>query len=305
MAKSICALLLILLLMALVASPGSAQERREITQKSLEWNVQNLDWIVQGQITSIQPRLMILSELFGGGSDENNMVVTEITMRVERAIAGEYDANELLFIIPEGELNGMVSGIAGEPPMQVRVGDSAIVGLLANTRGTSYNILDNRDAFYKIEGGELIPYEANSYFSIGNPLSVIESKARERELPEVFNSADLVCIGTVTDVIGVDTRYPKLVIKIGETMKGSSSEREITVDVASTSRSFEYNKPGYQVLLFLKKIGREYIPVAGVNGCYMLDGEKIIRGHKLHNLPLRMGVSQLKSKLSAWKEAQP
>ena len=303
MAKSMCTLFLILLLMALVASPGLAQEKREITQKSLEWNVQNLDWIIQGQITSLQPKFMTSKELFGDGSDKNKSVVTEVTMHVENVIAGEYEADDLVFIIEEGKLDGVKSGIADEPFMQVRVGDRAIVGLWANMRGISHNIhkiLDNRDAFFKIEGGKLIPYPPNRYFSFSNPLEVIKDKARKREMKSVFDSADLVCLGTVTDVTGWDMRSPKLVVKITETMKGSSSESEITVDVTNTSRSFENKGPGYHVLLFLKRTGQEYIPVEGLNGYYVVDGEKITRG----TLPLRTNVSQLKSKLSVWREEQ-
>jgi hypothetical protein len=290
-----------MLLVALIDSPVLAQQKQTITEQSLGWIVQNLDWIIQGQVTSIQPKFMTSKELFGDGNDKNKMVVTEITMRVEKAIAGEYEATDLVFIIPEGKLDGYESGIAGEPPMHVSVGDHAIVGLVPRTRDTSYNILDNRDAFYKIQGGELIPYQANRYFSFSNPLSVIERKAREREMPEIFKSADLVCFGTVTDVIGAATRSPKLVVKIGETIKGSSSGSEITVDVTNTSRSFEDRRPGYQVLLFLRRLDHKYSPVAGVNGYYVVDGEKITRGH---NLALHLNVSQLKSKLSVWKEGQ-
>jgi hypothetical protein len=304
MAKSVCKLLLMMLLTALVAFPSLTQEKREITQKSLEWNVQNLDWIIQGQITDAQPKYMTTKELFGVGSDKNEMVVTEITMRVEKVIAGEYEANDLVFIIEEGKLDGLISGIADEPLMQVNVGDSAIVGLWANLRGTSHNIhkiLDNRDAFFKIKGGKLIPYPPNRYLSLSNPLKVIKDKARKREMKSVFDYADLVCLGTVTYVTGWDMRSPKLVIKIAETLKGSSDKSEITVDVTNTSRSFENKRPGYQVLLFLKRTGQEYIPVEGVNGYYVVEGEKITRGH---TLPPHTNMSQIKSKISVWKEEQ-
>lgn len=293
------AFLLMLMAISLTSFPGLTQEKQEITHESLEWTVRNLDWIIQGQVISIEPISMTFKELFGDGNNKNIMVVTEIKMRVEKAIAGEYEETDLIFIIPEGKLDGCESGIAGESPMHVRVGDRAIVGLVLNTRATSYNILDNRDSFYKIEGGELVPYQANRYFSFSNPLHVIERTAREREMPEIFKSADLVCFGTVTDVLREDIRSPKLVVKIGETIKGSVINSEITIDVTNTSRSFEDRRPGYQVLLFLKKVGHEYSPVAGINGYYVVDGENITRGH---NLPLRMKVSQLKSKFSAWKE---
>lgn len=302
MAKSMCTLLLMLLLMALVASPGPAQEKREITQRSLEWNVQNLDWIIQGEVTDLQPKFMTSKELFGD-CDKGKSIVTEVTMQVEKVIAGEYEADDLIFIIREGKLDGLVSGIGGEPLMQVSIGDRAIVGLWANMRGTSHNIhkiLDNRDAFFKIEGGKLIPYPPNRYFSFSNPLEVIKDKAKKREMKSVFDSADLVCLGTVTDVTGWDMRSPKLVVKITETMKGSSSESEITVDVTNTSRSFENKGPGYHVLLFLKRTGQEYMPVEGLNGYYVVDGEKITRG----TLPLRTNVSQIKSKISVWREEQ-
>ena len=303
MAKSMCTLLLMILLMALVASHNPAQEKREITKKSLEWTVQNLDWIIQGEVTGLQPKFMTSKELFGNGSDKNKSVVTEVTMHVEKVIAGEYEADDLVFIIEEGKLDGAVSGIGGEPLMQVSVGDRAIVGIWANMRGTSHNIhkiLDNRNAFFKIEDGKLIPYPPNRYFSFSNPLEVIKDKARKREMKAVFDSADLVCLGTVTDVTGWDMRSPKLVVKIAETMKGSSSESEITIDVTNTSRSFENKGPGYHVLLFLKRTGQEYIPVEGLNGYYVVEGEKITRG----TLPLRTNASQIKSKISVWREEQ-
>ncbi len=290
-----------MLLVTLASSAGAAQERQEITQKALEWNIQNLDWIIQGEVTSIQAKFMTSKELFGNGSDKNKMVVTEITMRVEKAIAGDYEAADVVFIIPEGKLDGWESGIAGEPPMQVSVGDHAIVGLVPRTRGTSYNLLDNRDAFYKMEDRELTPYQANRFFSFDDPLLVIERKAKEREMPEIFKSADLVCFGTVTDVRSEDLRLPTLVVKIGETVKGSVSESEITVNVTNTSRSFENTRPGYQVLLFLNGAGQEYLPVGGINGYYVIDAEKITRGN---TLPLRLSASQLRSRLSVWKEEQ-
>jgi len=301
MAKSNCALLLILLLMALVASPGSAQEKQEITQADLEWIVQNLDLIIRGQVTDVEEKLVAPIAVYGHGSNEPNMVITEVTMRISDVLAGSYTGNEIKFILEEGELNELRTFSADYAPMHVKVGDSGIVGIAPNTRGTEYNILNNRKAFFKIDGTNLIPYQEEYRLEVDEPLEIIEKKAKERHLSEIFRAADLVCLGTVTRLLDPGSPDLEISVSIDEILKGTSKKSIIEVDVSDVNRSFKRKQPGFQALLFLKKTGSGYKTVAGVNGYYVLKGEKLYRGF---TQPFSFGISELKRKIEVWKEIE-
>lgn len=294
--------------------PLAAQEQRALTQTDLEWIVRNMDWVFQGLVTSVEVRLAAPVEVWGHGSSECVMVITEITMRNLKVIAGEYDGDEIAITLPEGEKDGLVSGIAGISLMRVNVGDSAILGIMSNRRGTPVNVssdttfhrietpckmLNDRTAFFKIDGTDLVPYQREYRLAVEKPLEVIAAQAKMREMPELFRAADLVCIATVTRLLAAGRATKEVEVSIGETLKGTPERQSIAVDVSGVNRSFEHQRPGYQALLFLKRIGATYKPVDGVNGYYLLEGDTLYRGF---TLPLRAGMDEWKNVMEVWSQ---
>jgi hypothetical protein len=131
----------------------------------------------------------------------------------------------------------------------------------------------------------------------------MERKAEEREMPEIVKASDLICTGTVTKLIGYDCppRSRRVIVAIDETLKGKAEESEISVDMSRVFLPSTVQMPGFRVMLFLKKGSSGYKPVAGVNGFYAMDGEILTRGH---STPLKMTVSELKSNINMWEEAE-
>ena len=84
-----------------------------------------------------------------------------------------------------------------------------------------------------------------------------------------------------------------------EILKGTSEQSEVAVDMSDVYLPSNLREPGYRVMLFLRTNKSAYRPVAGVNGYYVIQGDRLFRGH---GLPSRTSVSQLKNNIRAWKE---
>lgn len=290
-----------MLLAGLIISPGLSQERREISQTDLEWIVQNLDLIVQGQIADMEEKLVSPVSLYGHGSDEAGMVITEITIQISEVLAGNYSSDKIKITLEEGELNELKTVSADFYPMDVKIGDIVIAGIVPNTRGTDYNILRHRRAFFKLEGKKLTPYQSEYHLVAEKPLETIREKARARQLPIVSKTADLICTGTVTRLIDPSSPVKEILVRIDETLKGTSEEPTITVNVEDVNRSFNNKKPGFHVMLFLKKSGAGYKTVEGVNGYYVIKGDKLCRGF---DRPFKYNAAELKQNVKVWKEVE-
>jgi len=303
MARALCISVLAMLLLTVADSAAMAEQQKEpISQESFEFMIQNAPLIFQGEITKVECKLMTQRDL-GGPSNTSQLAVTELTMKIEKILAGEYDRDEIQIIVEEGKTERLLTATAGYAMMKFNVGDHAIVALRLNSQGTGYNILDYDLRIFRLEGTKLIPYREEYYLAVDKPLEVMERKAEEREMPEIVKASDLICTGTVTKLIGYDCppRSRRVIVAIDETLKGKAEESEISVDMSRVFLPSTVQMPGFRVMLFLKKGSSGYKPVAGVNGFYAMDGEILTRGH---STPLKMTVSELKSNINMWEEAE-
>jgi hypothetical protein len=302
MVRALCISLLAMLILTLVGSGAIAQQRRPISQEIFEWIIQNEPLVFRGEVTKVDVKLVTPREL-GAMNNTVKIPVTEVTMKIEKVIAGDYESDEIQIIVGEGKLGNLTGTTAGFAIMEFNVGDHAIVALRLNSQGTGYNILDDDEAIFRVEGTKLIPYRKEYSLEVDKPLEIMAKKAREREMPEIIKASDLICTGTVAKLIDMDSRFSsrRLIVSINETLKGTAEKSEISVNMSNVFLPSTVQAPGFRVMLFLKKDGSGYRPVAGVNGYYAMDGERLARGHIT---PVKLTASQLKSTVKNWKEAQ-
>lgn len=299
MVRALCISVLAILLMTVADSAAIAQQKRPISQQAFERMIEIEPLVLQGEVEKVEVKLITPRELYGSTNNTVQIPVTEVTMKIEKIIAGEYEGDEIVIVLPEGKTEKIVGGPVGCAPLKVNVGDHAIVAFKLDSEGTGLNVLDNYGGFFRLEGTKLVPYAEGRYLDVDKPLEVMAKKAKERELPEVFKASDLICTATVTRLIDLHSPSRRFVVSIDETLKGRAEQSEITVDMSGIFLSSKIQAPGFRVMLFLKKDTSGYRPVAGVNGYYEMDGERITRGH---STSVKMTVSQLKSKIKTWKE---
>jgi hypothetical protein len=301
MARALCISLLAMLLLTFVGSGAVAQQRRPISQEVFEWMIQNEPLVFQGEIARVEVKLMTPKEL-GGMNSTVQMPVTEVTMKVEKIIAGEYDSDEIQIIVGEGKKGNLTARTAGFAIMEFNIGDHAIVAFRLNSQGTGCNILDDDEKIFRVKDTKLIPYREEYSLEVDKPLEVMARKAKEREMPEIFKASDLICTGTVKKLIDMDppSNSRRLIVSIDESLKGAAEKSDISVNMSNIFLPSTVRAPGFRVMLFLKRDSAGYRPVAGVNGYYAMDGESLMRGHIT---PVKLTASQLKSKIKMWKEA--
>jgi hypothetical protein len=295
--------MLAMLHLALVDSAAVAQQKHPITQEDLEWMMRIEPLIIQGMITKVEVILITPKELYGVRNSTGHMPVTEVTMKIEKVIAGEYDGDEIVIVLPEGETEEVSGGPAGLSRMKVNVGERAIVAFKLDSQGTGLNVLDapSDSRFFRMEGTKLIPYREDLYLAVDNPLEVMAKKADERrikeKMKEMSKASDLICTGTVTKPAKMDSLSGKWIVSIDETLKGTAEKSEITVDMPDLILTSKLDAPGFRVMLFLKKDDSGYRAVSGFNGCCIMDGERLTSGQ---GAPVSMSASELKYYIDFW-----
>lgn len=300
MQKVLVHLLLLGGLVLFLGASTNAQTKSPISGEELGALIQNLPLVFRGIVTAVEVKSVDASVLLGPGK-RGERIATEVTIRIEKVLAGEYGSKEIMILLQEGKLGNLSYQSADFAPMKVAAGDPILAAIVPNTVGSGYNIVTNRRTLFKIVGEDLVPYQQEYYLAADKPFEIIAKKAMERETAELYKTADLICIGTVARLIDPMKPARWLVVSIGEFLKGAAEEREITVDVSDVCQPFASQKPGYSVLLFLRRSGAEYRPVAGVNGYYVIRGDSLSRGH---TTPMRMGMNDLKNKITALQEAE-
>ena len=285
---------IVLLLITVAGSAAMAQEKHPISQASFDRMIQIAPLVFQGKVTKVEVKLITPKELFGVRNKSVHIPMTEVTMEIEKIIAGEYESDEIVIVLPEGRT---VS--TGHAPTNVNVGDHAIVAFKLNSLGTGLNVLDRPERFFRVEGTKLIPYMKELYLAVDNPLELLVKKAEERRMTEMFEASDLICTGTVAKLVDVDSLSGRLIVSIDETLKGTAEESEITVDMPDVPLPSTLEGPGFRVMLFLKKDGSRYRPVAGINGYFVMNGENLTSGQ---STPVWMSAGQLKSYIEMWNE---
>jgi len=301
MKKTVCLMLLAMSMLISVDSDVIGQQKRPISQETFERMIQNVPLILKGEITKVEIKLMTPYELYGRGNSTVHIPVTVVKMNVGQVIAGEYDSSQVTFIVPEGKGGGLVGKNVHYEIIKFNIGDHAIIAFNPNSRGTGYNIISRATRIFRVEGTKLIPYRKEFYLTVDNPLEVLARKAKERKITEVFKNSDLVCTGTVTKLINLNSPTRRYKVLIDTILKGTEEKSEITVDMSDIYLPSRLNKPGFRVFLFLKKSSSGYKPVAGINGYYVIDGEKLTRGH---STPVRMSVKQLTDNIKVWMETK-
>lgn len=298
MLKSV-SIVLIFLPALLICSSCLAQCSQDITKSDLEWIVRNLDLIIEGQVIDVETKLVAPMSFHGHGSADPCMVITEVTIQISDLLAGEHEDNQIKIALEEGRRGELETLSADFSPMDVKIGDNIIVGIVPNTKGTGYNILRHRTAFFKVEDMNLTPYQEEYSVTAKEPIKIIRNKARARQLPEISKTADLICTGTVIRLIDPSSPRKEIQVKIDEIYKGYSKESIVTVDVIDVNRSFKRKNPGFQVFLFLNETRYGYKTVEGVNGYYVVDGDRLNRGFVQ---PFSHSFTELKRNVKAWKE---
>ena len=300
MRKMLVNMLLLGGLVLFIGTSTHAQTKSPITEEDLGSFIQNLPLVFRGIVTAVEVKPVDASVLLGPGKG-GQRIATEVTIRIEKVLAGEYGSKEIQILLQEGKLGNLSYQSADFAPMKVSVGDPILAGIVPNTMGSGYNVVTNRRTLFKIVGQDLVPYQQEYYLAADKPFEIIAKKAKERETAELYKAADLVCIGIVAKLIDPTKPSRRMVVSIGEFLKGTAEGRKITVDVSDVYQPFMSQKPGYSVLLFLRKNGAEYRPVAGVNGYYVIHGDSLSRGH---NTPMRTGVSELKVRIKSLEEVE-
>jgi len=272
-------------------------EKRPISKYWLEMFILNSDLIIKGEIIAIEARLMDANLVYQSRIN-HDMVVTELTIQIEKVIAGEYEGDTIKAILKEGELNGRKSMRADHALLNPKEGESIIIALGYNIYGNNLYILHHRNAFFKIEGDSLLPYEKESFLDVSNPLEVIEAKAEERQFNNMYRAADLICLGFVKEIYFPTQLSAQFKVGIKEIFKGPTDLFELTVDGSNIRWVFKEGETDYQVLLFLQKDKDVYKTVAGINGYYTVENNKLIR---IRHAPLRTNLTDLKSQFNIWK----
>lgn len=299
---STCCSILGLILVIMVNPSIAAQEKTPITEKGLEWRVQNRPWLIQGRVVKVETKLMDGEELTGLKNARGRQLPgTEITLEIEKVITGDYDGSEICILLAEGTVGGITGYAAGYAPMKIAAGDDAIVAIVPDAMRVGCYVLWDISDFFKIDGTHLVPYRTEYCVTADNPLEVIARKAKERQMPELFKAADVVFLGTVKKLIDPGSPSRKIVVSVDNPLKGTMKKSEVTVDVSELYQPFARQKPGYKVLLFLKKDDSGFRPVAGINGYYVVRDDKLSRGV---DVPLRVTLTQLKGNIKTWKEVE-
>jgi hypothetical protein len=301
MARGLSVAVLATLLVMVANSAAFTEPQRGMSQQSFESMIELAPVIVQGVVARVEAKLVAAKEVSGPGTGEAQIPITEVTMRIEKVIAGEYDSDEIVIVLQEGKAGGFTSVNAGWQLMKVNVGDRAVVALELNSRGTGLNVLDRPSRFFRVEGTDLVQYRGDARVAFDKPLEVMAKKAKERQMPEVVKASDLICTGTVIRLIDRNLPTRRFVVLIDETLKGKAEQPEITVDMSGVYLSSETQTPGFRVLFFLKKEGSGYRPVAGVNGYYEMHGEKLTRGH---GTPVKMTATQFRGNIKKLMEVE-
>ena len=274
-----------------------------LTKERFESFLLNYDVIIKGRIVEIIPTTIDKRRAFGYVTDRDtgSSVVTKLLIDVEEVIAGEYEKSSVELILREGMLDGRSTFVAGSKPLEFKANDRIVVCFVPDTFGMGDNVLTNRESIFRIDGDNIVPYQKEAVLTFDDPWQVIEQIAKERRFESLFSGADVVCTGTVIELIDPSKPSRRILVAPKEFYKGSCAEDRITVDVSNILQPFAQLESGFKVLLFLQQDGSLYRPVAGVNGYYTLDGEKLVRGH---NRPLRKTLRELKSEISIWKESE-
>ena len=293
--------MLAMLLLTLVDSAAIAQQKHPITQEDLEWMMRIAPLVFQGLVTKVEVILITPKQLYAGARSTVQMPVTEVTMRIEKIIAGEYDGDEIVIVLPEGETEKGYGGPAGVARMKVNVGDHAIVAFKPDSEGTGLNLMDRDGRFFRVEGTQLIPYREELYLAVDKPLEIMARKGEERRMKEKMRetskASDLICTGTVTKMVDLNSLPGKWIVSIDETLKGTAEKSEITVDMPDLVLPSELEASGFRAVLFLKKDGSGYRPVSGFDGCCIMDGEDLTNGH---GTAVSMSASELKYYIDFW-----
>jgi len=280
--------------------PLQAEGARPIGERYLKKIVEFADLIIEGVIIDKESKLVDLSEIsnINTSSHPSDWVVTELTIEIERLIAGEYDDKIIKMILKEGEYQGLKSHTGGYELLNPEISDRIIVGLVHNAYQSNNYTLFYRVAFFKVDNDcDLVPYMKEAYIDVDNPLEIIEREAKERSFEEMYRNADLVCIGEVTYS---NEAYRKQKVNVQEILKGELEKPEITIDGANLFKSYYKKEPGYRVLLFLAKKDDEYITLAGINGYYAIENDALIRSH---HTSLKASLTGMKEKMNKWKQA--
>jgi len=180
--------MIVLMLLMYADAAVMAKQKRPISQESFEWMIEIEPLIFQALVIKVEVILVTPKQLYGLINDTVQLPVTEVTMKIEKIIAGEYEGDEIVIVLPEGRTERATWQRAGRSRMTVNVGDQAIVAFELDSWGTGINILDPEGRFFRVEGAELVPYREEFYLDVDKPLEVMEKKAKEREKSRVIKT---------------------------------------------------------------------------------------------------------------------
>lgn len=287
------------LLLLTYSRPILCTERNQIiTQADLETTIQNVDLVFDGRVSKIETTFICRGELLGGKNDAYKSVITKVAFNIETIYAGQFESKEIEIVLMEGELDGVRSAVVGYSPLKISVGDRAVLALNLNNFGTGYNVLVNRAYLFKLQGDKLVPYQDEVRLAVEDPFEIMKAASRERDLHKIYQASTLICMGRVIRIIDGDKPTRTLIVSVEELLKGITDESEIAIDVSDVYEPFNRQKPGYEVMLFLREQNGGFKTVNGLNGYYVLDQGMLSRGHRK---TMRMNANQIKMMIARWK----
>ena len=257
---------------------------KALTDKYFEDMGLYLDLVIQGTISNVEVKRIPFDGICGIKMTDGRTIATEMTIRIDKVISGEYDKSDIVAYLCEGRIGNSAVVIDNMSTPEPRVGDEVLIGLSYNIEGNNKYIVHWHEAFFEIADGQLIPYKSEYYVQSDKPMEVLEQSARKRDFSYLYKQAEIVCVGRLVDNDGTNQ---KATIAVDDYLKGKTSDSTLTIDY-SNGYDMRLRDTGIHLLLFLGRKGTNYQLSGGMNGIYSIQDGKLTRD----SLPLVTNLSK-------------
>jgi hypothetical protein len=286
----------VLLVVAAIAwsSVASSQDEPKATDLRLENSFIYADLMVEGVVEKITTVTVPPGD-YAPGSPGLNMPVAIILFRVNRVLLG----------YPQPERIEIVARKWGSPShycFDLQEGDRYILNLHYGDTGKlfepgRYFTRDDSERFL-VKNSEWIQGRKDQPLARGELKTLydaIQKAAEERSLEVLTHRADLIVRGRVVEIAnphdltatGQEKNIQKVRLVVDSTMKGKVKDYSIIISMINVG----LYEPSWRTRVSDMHIGEEWIaflkyaeepgyyPFAGVNGLFMIKGDKLIRNN--------------------------
>lgn len=286
----------VLLIVAAAAwsSVAFSQDRPSARDSILERSFVYSDLVVEGTVEKVTT-VIVPAEDYAPGSPGPNMPIAIILFKIERVLLGLPQPEHIEIVARKWESPGYYC-------FDLREGDRYVLNLHYGDTGRlfepgKYFVRDDSERF-------LIKEAMWSQGRKDRPLArgdltvlydAVRRAAKERDVKVLSRRADLIVRGRVVEVeephdltpLGQEKHIQKIKLLVESTMKGKLQSDYVTISVINVGfyePSWRTRVPDMHIgedwIAFLKH-GEEpgYYPFAGVNGLFMIKGDKVIRNN--------------------------